>query len=419
MFYGAASTQANALTALATVQPEAYALAKSSLVGTPATFALAFSGIGGHNILDPTRPDTSITAGPSGKVKTANATFQFSSPLTPSATFECSNDLVVWTATACSAPKVMNGLADGDYVFGVRAVLAGKRDLTPAVARWTVDTQSPHAYIISATYNPDGSLWNLKIGHHTAEADPVTYKCDIDGMAPTDCDVDSYFPSLPGGPVHTLVVHAIDSAGNDDGAANGDRIDWALGVPATTITSSGGAVDGPTLPVTFNADEANATFECSLDGAAFAACSSPRTLTGLTDGAHNFKVRAVDVSGHPDPTPAELNFTVTLPPAPPAGSTPPPAPKFTTIKPKAGAGSLKFVFTCPDGSCTATGNLTIGKKSFAIPAVKLVGSAGNFTLKFPPAALKAIAKAKKAKKKVGYSVTFTADAGSQTFAGKF
>ena len=58
----------------------------------------------------------------------------------------------------------------------------------------------------------------------------------------------------------------------------------------------------------FGADEA-ATFECSLDGGPFAACTSPDTLT-VKKGDHSFAVRAVDTAGNVDASPASDTWKV-------------------------------------------------------------------------------------------------------------
>src|SRR6185369_16763929 len=43
---------------------------------------------------------------------------------------------------------------------------------------------------------------------------------------------------------------------------------------------------------------------------AFAPCASPFTTGVLADGDHSFDIRAVDVAGNADPTPASRSFTV-------------------------------------------------------------------------------------------------------------
>ncbi len=55
---------------------------------------------------------------------------------------------------------------------------------------------------------------------------------------------------------------------------------------------------------------AGLTFQCSLDGAAFSACSSPQSYLSLADGAHSFQVRARDAAGNFDPTPASFSWTI-------------------------------------------------------------------------------------------------------------
>lgn len=80
--------------------------------------------------------------------------------------------------------------------------------------------------------------------------------------------------------------------------------------PETTIISSpSGTVASKSATLAFTADEP-ATFQCSLDGAPFADCVSPVALGGLSEGAHTFRVRAVDAAGNVDATPAVATWIV-------------------------------------------------------------------------------------------------------------
>lgn len=85
--------------------------------------------------------------------------------------------------------------------------------------------------------------------------------------------------------------------------------------PDTTIQSgpSGSVLPGP-LSFAFTASESGSGFECSIDGGAYGACSSPKTYSTMASGAHIFRVRAVDPVGNQDGTPAERSFTVVPPP---------------------------------------------------------------------------------------------------------
>ena len=68
--------------------------------------------------------------------------------------------------------------------------------------------------------------------------------------------------------------------------------------PQTTITGGpSGSVAATSATVEFTSDEPGSTFECSLDGQPFVACTSPRTWTQLAVGAHGVRVRAVDPVG--------------------------------------------------------------------------------------------------------------------------
>jgi hypothetical protein len=54
----------------------------------------------------------------------------------------------------------------------------------------------------------------------------------------------------------------------------------------------------------FSSNEPGSTFECRLDSAAFASCTSAKVYSGLKKGSHTFEVRAKDAAGNTDPTPA-------------------------------------------------------------------------------------------------------------------
>jgi predicted extracellular nuclease len=81
--------------------------------------------------------------------------------------------------------------------------------------------------------------------------------------------------------------------------------------PDTDITSGPPSITtSKTASFSFTSPDTAAVFECSLDGASFTTCSSPHVYSGLTAGAHNFSVRAVNPPGSPDPTPASRSWTI-------------------------------------------------------------------------------------------------------------
>ena len=86
--------------------------------------------------------------------------------------------------------------------------------------------------------------------------------------------------------------------------------------PDTTITAGPpdpSATSSATFSFTGTDDvtpSASLTYECALDAAAFAACTSPQAYVGLVDGSHTFQVRARDAASNVDPTPASQAWQV-------------------------------------------------------------------------------------------------------------
>lgn len=85
-----------------------------------------------------------------------------------------------------------------------------------------------------------------------------------------------------------------------------------LGTPVDTVIDSGpsGVVGTDSATFAFSSPSDGATFECSLDNAPYAPCTSPAGYTGLDEGPHAFAVRAMVSTGEVDATPATREWTV-------------------------------------------------------------------------------------------------------------
>jgi len=250
-------------------------------------------------------PDTTITAGPSGTVNSTSASFSFTSTQNGS-TFTCSLDGAVFSA--CTSPKSYANLTNGSHTFQVAATYQGTTDPTPAVRTWTVDTVAPDTTI---TAGPSGTVNSSSASFSfTATETGSTFTCSLDGAAFSACSSPINYTGLSSA-THTFQVRATDSAGNID-ATPASR-SWTVDTlaPDTTITAGpSGSVNSTSASFSFTATESGSTFACSLDGAAFSTCSSPKNYTSLANGSHTFQVRATDTVGNTDSTPASRTWTI-------------------------------------------------------------------------------------------------------------
>ena len=288
----------------------------------------------------PGSPETWIVDGPAASSPSRNAsiTYNGSDDTTPlfDLTFECridTTDPMAWED--CEYPAEFLNLSPGAHFVDIRAVEPnGLADPTPARHSWTYVPLpagvAPQSFIDirppAQTYLPDAVFT-----FHSDEPD-VTFECKVDLFPYEPCGFETASHMSQGafewaleetevGP-HTFSVRAIDFEGNVGTPAT---YTWSLlgVVTAFTVRSRAsprarrrwsprrvGPTTDTTATITFQANVADATYECSLDLEPFTPCSSPVTYTELLPGDHLLRVVATDAEGRTEVEAAEYEWEV-------------------------------------------------------------------------------------------------------------
>lgn len=193
-----------------------------------------------------------------------------------------------------------------DTAFDPRKIGAGTPTPTPT---------APDTTITSQPANPSSSA-SAQFSFTSTSAS-ATFACSLDSAPFTNCTSPASYTGLADG-AHTFQVRASDQNGVDQTPAS---YTWTVSIapppgdttaPETTITSGPPASTTSTsASFAFSSNEANSTFQCSLDNAARSACTSPQDYTGLAVGSHTFNVWATDAAGNTDATAATQTWSVT------------------------------------------------------------------------------------------------------------
>ena len=168
-----------------------------------------------------------------------------------------------------------------------------------------------------ATMSPDPEPVFAYTSNRTYEVDH--FECSLDSAPFSPCPFGSIvYGELEDG-THTLRVRSVTFEGEID--ATPAVWTWTIDTVAPEtdlLTGPSGTVSSRSAAFTYDGDPAEDVdhFECSLDAGAFVVCSALKaSYSSLADGAHTFRVRAVDAAGNADATAATRTWTVdTTPP---------------------------------------------------------------------------------------------------------
>ena len=324
-----------------------------------------------------------LTSSPPNPSASTSASFSFTGEA--GSTFECRLDASAFAA--CSSPRAYTALSLASHTFRVRALKGGK---TSGERLYTWSVAAPATPTIGTKpANPTNAT--SATFSFTTNASNATFQCKLDAGAFAACASGITYPGPLSAASHTFQVRALGVAGSSTGTSSAASYTWTVDTtaPPTPVINTGPASPTNSTSATFmfSDSEAGVSFLCRLDAAAFAACGSPKTYSGLGQGAHTFQVKARDAAGN-ESGPASRTWTV--------DTTPPPVPVITSAPPDPSSqaeSTFEFTdaespvsFQCsvengPFGSCTSPFTFTVivdtsnnGQHQFAVRAVDPAGN---------------------------------------------
>lgn len=272
-------------------------------------------------VLDTTPPVVDLTDGPRGAwdgaiINFTDPVIEFTSPEnSPSnvITFGCRVDPVSddvntvedeetpWSDCSDGSFE-LSDLSEGDHTIQVRGTDPYGNTSAPVEATFEVDLTLPTTTIDAG---PADDLWSSDNTptYEFSASEQSTFECRITDSGQSDwaaCTSPFTADALSDGP-HTFQVRATDLALNVESPVTERLLNVDTTNPVTTIQTGPDnvTIDVDNANYTFDNDQpTDALFECSVDGAAFAPCTSPFNTGTLDNDDHTFAVRSTDRAGN-------------------------------------------------------------------------------------------------------------------------
>jgi hypothetical protein len=323
--------------------------------------------------VDTVPPSVTITKAPNDPSGVKTATFEFS--VSEAASFQC--ELDGGGFAACTSPKTYNNLTDQVHTFKVRATDGAGNTGAPATHEWLVETDLP---VVTLTAKPDQRSNSSTATFFFTVNKSATLECKLDAGAFVACTSPHSYSGLGDGP-HTFAVRGNGTGGTGPSTVYAWTID-TMGPTSAITQRPSDPTNSRSATFAFDASEA-ASFQCKLDDAAFAACTSPQVYGDLGEGRHTFVVKATDAVLNTGPETAYA-WTIELrAPAVAIGSAPRGLANssiasfaFTADEPSTFQCSLDGRGFEPCSSPASYGGLSDGAHGFAVRATDAAGNVG-------------------------------------------
>ena len=285
--------------------------------GTAATF---------NWTVDQTPPTASIVGGPTEGSLTNDPAPSFGLQSTEAnSTFQCQllrGATIVDPFASCTTPKAYAGLTDGGYTFSLTATDPAGNTSGAVSRHWTIDLTPPGLTIDMGPVEGSRTKLTSATLTFTSTENPSTFACKLDGgsfgtCSSTSATTGSHTLTGLSDATHTFTVRATDAAGNPTTQSRSWTVDTTP--PETSGTKAPrDPSDKSTAHFEYTSTEVGSTFECQLQRGsvvveAFAPCNpTGKDYSNLTQARYTFSVRATDITGNTDPSPAPFSWTVDL-----------------------------------------------------------------------------------------------------------
>jgi len=255
----------------------------------------------------------SFRSGPADYVNTNSVDFSYdiSGDNISSVSAQCYLDQTLMAD--CSSPIDLSAKPDGDYTLTVEAANQNSLVLAQAKRSFRLDRRSPVLVINSA---PSGTInvTSASIAFSVTDNFPgaISY-CSLDNAAYAVCTSPYSMSNLAQG-AHSVKIYAQDKASNKSGTQTIlFSVNTAIAIPSVAISQMPAAFSN-SASASFSFSGAStgstiASYQCSMDNSAFAACSSPQAYSSLAEGSHSFAVKSIDATGQSS-SPANYSFAV-------------------------------------------------------------------------------------------------------------
>lgn len=247
--------------------------------------------------IDTVAPTVTVTSAVDPTKPTTQKSNTLTIAVSETASLQCQLDNGAWIN--CVSPINYSNLADGLHTFNTKATDAAGNVSSIASVSWSIDTTPPTT---TATVDTSNSTEGVLTFNFSANESVAAFFCSFDGAPASACTSPMTVSNVAFG-THTFNVHAIDTLGNVESPGPTLTVNVAAPSANTILVSPNYQYTmDRSISFSFSSNAPNATFVCAFNSSNFTPCTSPVNYSGLSDGSYTFSVKAVNVTGQPDPS---------------------------------------------------------------------------------------------------------------------